>query len=94
VRDSNNNPIAACRSPPANIGGTEYSPLDATTDAGGNYSLSVPDGNWSVFVSCNGGDNSLDGVLGNGNYVCPNNQNVNIAGSDGRTTSSSSYVAA
>lgn len=84
VRDSNNNPIAGVQvNASANIGGTDYSPLNVDTDSGGNYSLNVPDGNWSVFVACNGGDSSLDGILGNGNYLCPNNQNVNIAGSDG-----------
>ncbi len=65
----------------ANIGGVDYS-AQVDTDAGGNYSLNVANGNWSVSVSCQGGNDSLDNVLGNGNYLCPDNQNVNIAGSN------------
>ena len=63
------------------INGTNYQNY-ADTDTNGNYSLTVANGDWSVGVNCNGGNDSLDNVLGNGNYACPNNQDVNIAGSN------------
>ena len=61
----------------ANINGTNYQ-TQIYTDSNGNYSLNVANGSWSVSVNCNGGNNSLDSILGNGNYQCPNNQNVTI----------------
>ncbi|HEY4414889.1 MAG TPA: putative Ig domain-containing protein [Verrucomicrobiae bacterium] len=66
----------------ANISGVDFF-VNADTDDNGNYSLDVANGNWSVSVSCQGGDASLDNTLGNGNYQCPNNTNVVIAGNDG-----------
>lgn len=66
----------------ANLGGLDYQ-TQADTDADGNYSLNVANGNWSVSVNCYNGDSSLDGLLGSGNYQCPNNQNVNIASGNG-----------
>ena len=67
----------------ANIGPNNYS-AQAYTDNNGNYSLNVVNTNiWSVNVSCNGGNNSLDNILGSGNYVCPNNQNVSINNNSG-----------
>ncbi len=49
------------------------------TDSSGNYSLNVANTNtWSVSVNCNGGNDSLDNILGPGTYQCPNNQNVVI----------------
>lgn len=62
------------------INGTNYQTPNADTDSSGNYTLNVPDGNWSVNVSCNGGNDSLDNIIGNGNYACPNSLNVNISG--------------
>ena len=61
----------------ATINGVNYSAF-ADTDTNGNYSLNVANGSWSVSVNCNGGNDSLDNILGNGNYQCPNNQNVTI----------------
>jgi len=66
----------------ATINGTNYQTPNADTDGSGNYTLNVPNGNWSVSVSCNGDNDSLDGILGNGNYACPNSQNVNISGNN------------
>ncbi|MGB7768086.1 MAG: hypothetical protein WBN22_04435 [Verrucomicrobiia bacterium] len=63
----------------ATINGVLYN-VNADTDTNGNYTLNVANGNWSVGVSCNGGNDSLDGVLGPGNYQCPNNQNVTNSG--------------
>ncbi len=83
IQDSNGNAIANVGiSANATINGTNYQTLSADADAGGNYSLLVPNGSWNVNVNCNGGDDSLDGILGNGNYTCPNSQNINIAGSN------------
>ena len=48
------------------------------TDANGNYSLSVASGSWSVSVNCQGGNDSLDSLLGSTNYICPGNTNVAI----------------
>ena len=48
------------------------------TDNNGNYSLNVANGNWNISVNCNGGSDSLDNILGNGNYQCPGNDNVTI----------------
>lgn len=57
------------------IGGRYYS-TGASTDANGNYSLNVANGNWGVGVGCGGDDwNPL--------YCCPNTQNVTISGANG-----------
>jgi hypothetical protein len=53
------------------------------TDANGNYSLTVASGTWSISVNCNGGSDSLDNILGNGNYQCPGNTNVTILYNNG-----------
>ncbi len=66
----------------ATIGTNSYQ-AQADTDTNGNYSLNVANGNWSVYVSCQGGDESLEEILGNDNYACPNNQNVNIVNNNG-----------
>jgi hypothetical protein len=59
--------------------GTIYNVM-ADTDTNGNYTLNVANGVWSVGVNCNGGNDSLDGILGIGNYQCPNSQNVTNSG--------------
>jgi hypothetical protein len=51
---------------------------NADTDANGNYSLNVGNGSWTVGVYCNGGSDSLDNILGPGNYQCPDNQTAVI----------------
>jgi hypothetical protein len=55
----------------------------ANTDSSGNYSLNVANGSWSVSVNCQGGNHSLDGILGSGNYQCPNNDFVTINNNNG-----------
>ncbi len=68
----------------ATINGAGYQPGTAHTDTNGNYSLNVANGYiWSVSLNCNGGSDSLDNILGNGNYQCPNNQNVSINNNNG-----------
>lgn len=64
----------------ATISGISYN-VSADTDANGNYTLNVGNGVWSVGVNCNGGNNSLDNILGPGNYQCPASQNVTNSGS-------------
>lgn len=67
----------------ANIGGEDYNAY-VDTDTNGNYSLNVANSNvWSVSVNCGGGNDSLDNILGVGNYQCPNNQNVTINNHNG-----------
>ena len=84
VRAINNSPITNVSVYAyATINGTNYQALGVNTDTSGNFWLNVASGNWSVGVSCNGGDNTLDGILGAGTYLCPNNQNVSIANNNG-----------
>jgi uncharacterized repeat protein (TIGR03803 family) len=67
----------------ATISGIGYQPGTAHTDTNGNYTLNVANGDWSVSVNCNGGSDSLDNILGGGNYQCPNSQDVIINDGDG-----------
>jgi len=78
--ETNGNPIIGVGvSASATIGGTYYNLNNVDTDTNGDYTLSVANGTWSVNVSCQGGNNdSLDNILGNGNYQCPDSQNVTI----------------
>lgn len=55
----------------ATINGANYN-LYVQTDNGGNYQLSVGNGNWSVGLDCNG--------LQSRGYNCPNSQNVTVSG--------------
>lgn len=48
------------------------------TDGNGNYSFPVANGNWSVNLNCNGNNDSLDNLLGSGNYQCPATINVTV----------------
>jgi large repetitive protein len=48
--------------------------------ANGNYTLNVASGVWSVGLNCNGGNDSLDNILGSGNYQCPGSQDVTNSG--------------
>jgi len=61
----------------ANINGTYYQTY-TDTDTNGNYSLNVANGAWTNSVNCTGGNDSLDDILGSGNYACPNNQTAII----------------
>ena len=56
-----------------------------TTDANGNYSLNVANGTWDISVNCNGGNGSLDNILGNGTYQCPGHQTSVINNSNATT---------
>jgi hypothetical protein len=80
----NGTPVANVQvSANANIGPNNYQ-VQADTDSNGNYWLNVVNTNdWNVSVSCNGGDNTLDSILGNGNYQCPNNIDVTINSNNG-----------
>jgi hypothetical protein len=60
-----------------------YYNVQATTDGNGNYSMNATTGNWSVGVDCNGGNSSLDGIIGPGNYLCPSSQFVIITTNNG-----------
>ncbi|MGA2174885.1 MAG: choice-of-anchor tandem repeat GloVer-containing protein [Verrucomicrobiota bacterium] len=83
VKDSNGNPIGGVGVwANATINGAGYFQyVDADTN--GNYSLNVANGSWTVGVECNGGSDSLDNILGSGNYQCPNNQSVGITNNNG-----------
>jgi hypothetical protein len=84
VHDSSNHPIANLNVYAyATINATNYQALGVNTDTNGNFWLNVANGPWNVGVNCNGGDNSLDGILGNGTYLCPDNQPVGITNNNG-----------
>lgn len=67
----------------ATINGVNYNLNSVDTDANGNYTLPVANGVWSVNVICQGGNDSLDNLLGSGNYECPDNQNITINNDNG-----------
>jgi hypothetical protein len=67
----------------ATINGVNYSLNNVDTDSNGDYSLTVGNGDWSVSVSCQGGNDSLNNLLGYGNYQCPNSDDVTIANDNG-----------
>jgi hypothetical protein len=52
--------------------------VQALTDNNGNYSLPVVNDTWFVNINCQGNDNTLDGILGPGNYQCPCGFNVTV----------------
>lgn len=66
----------------ATINGLNYNAY-VDTDNNGNYSFNVANGNWSVSVNQNGGNDSLDSILGAGNYTPPNSQNIGITNNNG-----------
>jgi hypothetical protein len=76
VQYNGTNVVGAGVSAYATINGLGFNLNTVDTDANGNYSLAVANGTWSVFVNCQGGRDSLDSLLGPGNYTCPNNDNV------------------
>jgi hypothetical protein len=82
VKTNGNAVIGVGVSANATIGGVDYNLDNVDTDANGNYSLAVANGNWNVNVSCQGGSDSLDSILGSGNYQCPNSQSVTINNSN------------
>jgi hypothetical protein len=54
----------------ASINGQNFQ-SQTTTDNNGDYSLNLPNGDWSVNLYCQGGKNSLDDAIGSGLYQCP-----------------------
>ena len=77
VVDNNNNPIAGVGvSARASINGANDQTGTVDTDTNGNYTLNVPNGNWSVAVNCSSGSDSLGSL---GDYYCPDNQSVLVA---------------
>ena len=83
VQDSSNHVVANVQVvASATINGT-YFQTQIDTDGGGNYSLNVANGNWSVSVSCQGGNDSLNSIFGFGNYQCPGGQGVIISNNNG-----------
>jgi len=66
----------------ATINGTNYQANYVDTDANGNYSMNVANGTWSISLNCNGGDDSLDNILGSGTYEWPTNQSATISGNN------------
>ncbi len=52
------------------------------TDDNGNYSMNVANGSWYISINCNGGDDSLDNILGSGTYEWPTNQSATISGNN------------
>ncbi|HLZ53529.1 MAG TPA: Ig domain-containing protein [Verrucomicrobiae bacterium] len=79
VQSSGTNLVGVGMFASASIGGLTYN-ATADTDANGNYTLHVANGVWSVGVDCNGGNGSLDSILGPGNYQCPASQNLTNSG--------------
>src|SRR6202021_358787 len=61
----------------ATISGAGFN-TSVDTDGNGNYSLPVADSNWSVNLNCGGGNDSLENLLGSGNYQCPDTINVTV----------------
>jgi Putative Ig domain len=79
LKDNNGNPIVGIGVwANATINGVDYNQGTVDTDAGGNYSLSVANGTWSVGVNSGGGGDSLPG-----SYLSPANQTVVIANDNG-----------
>jgi hypothetical protein len=85
VQDSNGNPIpGAGVYANAAINGVSYARY-ADTDANGNYSMNVANTVWTVNLAPTPGDgsDSLDSLLGSGNYIQPDDVNVTINDNDG-----------
>jgi hypothetical protein len=78
VKDSSNNLVAGIGvNANATINGTNYQ-ASVDTDTSGNYSLNVANGSWNISINCNGGDDSLNNILGSGAYQCPDIQTAVI----------------
>jgi hypothetical protein len=57
----------------------------ATTDNNGNFSLQVGNNTWFVNLNCQGNNNSLDSILGSGNYQCPCGYTITINNNNAST---------
>jgi len=74
VKDSGNRPVANVGvGAYANLNGTDYDAY-TDTDASGYFALGVANGNWDIWVSCYGGNDSLNGL----GYQCVSDQQVTI----------------
>ena len=83
VQQSNGNPIGYVGVwASATINTVDYFQF-VDADGSGNYLLNVANGSWTVGLETSGGSDSLDAILGNGNYQFPTNQNVFINNSNG-----------
>lgn len=83
VQDGHGQPIANVQVMAiANLAGTTFQ-AQSDTDGSGNYSLNVGNGTWGVDVSCQGGNDSLNALLGYGNYQCPGFQSLGLTNSNG-----------
>lgn len=79
VKDNNNNPVESVNVyGSASLNGTDFH-QNAVTDPNGYYNLSVPNGDWHVGLSCDGGDQSLSSR----GYECVSEQSLTIANNDG-----------
>ncbi|HVM49214.1 MAG TPA: putative Ig domain-containing protein [Candidatus Acidoferrum sp.] len=82
IQRSNGNPIIGLGvGARATLGGEDYM-LYVDTDGSGNYSLNVCNGSWTVGLNPSYGGDSLDSILGAGNYAPPDNQTVTITNHD------------
>ena len=67
----------------ASINGMQYQTTSTLTDSNGHYSLLVPDGYWSVSLNAtNGGNNSLNAILGANTYQQPSLEYATLYGND------------
>jgi Putative Ig domain len=83
VQFNGTNVVGVGLSASATVNGVDFNAY-TDTDTNGNYSLKVANSNvWSVSVNCGGGNDSLDNILGSGNYQCPDNQNIGITNNNG-----------
>lgn len=74
----NGNPVSGVQVyASATINGVAYQ-SQVDTDSSGNYALNVANGSWTVNLYTCCGNDSLDNILGSGNYQTPNNQNAAI----------------
>ncbi len=81
VKANGTNIVGVGVSANATINGTNYQTY-VDTGTNGNYSLNVAKGAWSISVNCNGGNDSLDNILGAGTYQWPTNQSATISGNN------------
>jgi hypothetical protein len=84
VQQSSGQPISGVQIFASAIIGPNFYATRVVTDTNGDYSLNVANlGNWNVSVSCQGGDDSLDYIVGGGTYVCPNTRLITISNNNG-----------
>lgn len=57
--------------------------VNMDTDTNGNYSFNVANGGWNVGVNQQGGSDSLDNMLGTGDYLPPSEQSITISNNNG-----------